>query len=134
MKFYDTKGREHSVDIRPSRWKRKEVGEGRGKFQSKVGIIIAQLFYGYHVLEEFPCFGEGLQLDFFLPTKKLAVEVQGQQHFKFNSFFHKDKAAFLRQLSNDKRKVLWCEANKICLVKINWGESEENIKKLLLDN
>lgn len=129
MKFYDTRGREHAIDIRPSRWKKKEQGEGRGKFQSEVGEILAELFPGYHVLEEFPCVGEGLHLDFFIPTKLIAVEVQGQQHYKFNAFFHKDKAAFARQVMNDKRKVAWCNINKIHLVKIDVGESEENIRK-----
>ena len=131
MKFYDTQGREHKIDIRPSRWPRKEIGEGRGKFQSIVGETLAEMFPGYYVLEEFPCVGDGLHLDFFLPTKRLAVEVQGSQHYKFTPFFHKDKAAFIRQQSNDKRKALWCELNEIRLVKINCGESEENIKKAL---
>ncbi len=131
MNFYDTQGREHKVDLRPSKWPRKEIGEGRGKFQSEVGEIIAEMFPGYYVLEEFPCFGDNLHLDFFLFAKRLAVEVQGSQHHKFNPFFHKDKAAFVRQKSNDKRKALWCEINKIRLVKIDWGESEENIRKAL---
>ena len=128
MKFFDTKGREHALDIRPSKWPRKPIGEGRGKFQSKVGVMLAELFKGSHILEEFPCVGDGLHLDFFVPTKRLAVEVQGTQHTKFNKFFHQDKAAFVRQKMNDKRKVLWCELNEIRLVKIAWGESDENIK------
>jgi len=131
MKFFDTKGREHTKDIRPSKYPRKPIGQGRGKFQSEIGGVIAELFPGYHILEEFPCVGDGLHLDFFVPQKRLAVEVQGTQHYKFNKFFHQDKAAFVRQQSNDKRKVLWCELNDIRLVKIAWGESEENIKKAL---
>jgi hypothetical protein len=131
MKFYDTRGRQHRIDVRPSKWPRKEIGSGRGKFQSQVGEILQDLFAGYYVLEEFPCLGDGLYLDFFIPAKGLAVEVQGAQHHKFNPFFHKDKAAFVRQVENDKRKAQWCEINEIRLVKINWGESEENIKKAL---
>lgn len=131
MNFSDTKGREHKMDVRPSKWPRKEAGTGRGKFQSQVGAILTQTFPGYYVLEEFPCVGEGLFLDFFLPTKKLAVEVQGAQHFEFNAFFHKDKRAFARQKANDRRKEEWCEVNEIRLIKIKWGEKEENIKKAL---
>lgn len=131
MKFVDTKGREHSIDIRPSRWPRKEIGEGRGKYQSLVGEIINELFPGYHILEEFPCVGEGLHLDFFVPKRRLAVEVHGSQHFQFNSFFHSDKAAFARQQANDRRKRTWCELNDIRLVEIRWGESEENVRKAL---
>lgn len=131
MKFFDTKGREHKVDIRPSKWAKKEVGEGRGLFQSKVGEILEDGFPADVILEEFPCKGEGLFLDFFLPRSRLAVEVQGAQHFKFNPFFHKDKASFLRQQKRDNRKAKWCEINDIRLVKIIWGEKEEKIKILL---
>ena len=131
MKFYDTSGREHKVDIRPSKWQPKAEGQGRGKFQTQVGDILGQAFPGHFILEEFPCAGERLFLDFFLPSKKLAVEVQGQQHHKFNSFFHEDKAAFIRQKVNDKRKEEWCQINGIRLVKIDYGEKEEKILSAL---
>lgn len=131
MRFFDTKNREHKIDIRPSRWKKKEVGEGRGLFQSKVGILLDELYSGDLILEEFPCVGEGLYIDFFLPRRRLAIEVQGSQHNKFNSFFHRSKADFLAQQKRDERKELWCEINLIRLVKINYGEDEENIKMAL---
>jgi hypothetical protein len=131
MKFYDTNGREHKIDIRPSRWPKKDIGEGRGKFQSEVGNIIEETFPGHYILEEFPCLGERLFLDFFLPSKKLAVEVQGRQHHEFNPFFHKDKKAFATQQANDKRKEQWCEINNIVLIKIDCGEKKENIIKAL---
>jgi len=131
MKFIDTRGREYKIDIRPSKWPRKSIGEGRGKFQSKVGELIQEAFPGCHVLEEFPCVGDGLHLDFFVPRRMLAVEVQGEQHYKFNPFFHKTKADFLAQRRRDKTKVEWCKINDIRLVKIDWGEEEEKIKTKL---
>lgn len=131
MKFIDTRGREYKVDIRPSKWPRKAIGEGRGLFQSKVGEILQEEFPGHHILEEFPCFGDGLHLDFFIPRRMLAVEVQGEQHYKFNPFFHSSKADFLAQRQRDKKKVEWCKINDIRLVKIDWGEKEEKIKSKL---
>lgn len=131
MKFIDTKGREWKMDIRPSRWPRKATGEGKGKFQSEVGEILAERWPTTIILEEFPCKGEGLTLDFFLPRRKIAVEVQGTQHSVFNPFFHADKAAFLASKMRDKRKVKWCEVNDILLLKIEWGESKENILNML---
>lgn len=131
MKFFDTNGREHKIDLRPSKWPRKEMGDGRGKFQSSVGDILNELYPLHHIFEEFQCVGERLFLDFFLPTKKIAVEVQGPQHNSFNQFFHEDKNAFARQQENDKRKEKWCEINGIRLVKIKWGEKRENIIKEL---
>lgn len=131
MKFYDTKGREHRVDIRPSRWRRKQAGEGRGIFQSKVGEILANEYPGEVVLEEFPIPGERLTLDFFLPRKKLAIEVQGRQHYEFNAFFHEDKYAFKAAQERDVRKAAWCKLNNIDLIKVDCGDKEENILNLL---
>lgn len=121
------------MDVRPSKWPRKAMGEGRGKFQSKVGDILAEIYPGDIICEEFPCVGEGLQLDFFLPRKKVAVEVQGTQHTKFVEFFHFDADGFKAQRARDLRKQEWCELNKIRLVKIDVGEKKEKIISLVLD-
>lgn len=129
MKFIDTKGREHSIDIRPSRWQVKAEGAGRGKFQTLVGSILEELFPGDIVLEEFPCCGERLFLDFFLPRRKLAVEVQGRQHREFVAFFHNTMADFKAQQKRDKVKEEWCKINEIKLVKIDTGSDEEKIRK-----
>lgn len=131
MKFFDTNGREHKIDIRPSKWKRKAAGEGRGKFQSEVGDIIQDMYPGDHVLEEFPCVGERLFLDFFLPRKMLAIEIQGRQHHEYVDFFHGTKAGFKAQQARDSRKEEWCRINNIRLIKIDTGASEEKIKKAL---
>ena len=133
MKFIDTRGRSHSIDVRPSKFQRKEEGEGRGKFQTQVGAIIAEMYPSDYILEEFPCVGEGLHLDFFIPRKKIAVEVQGRQHTQFVEFFHGSADGFKAQRARDQRKQEWCELNKIRLVKIDVGEKRKNIISLVLD-
>lgn len=133
MKFIDSRGREHSIDVRPSKWARKPIGEGRGKFQTLVGDILAELYPVDVICEEFPCVGDGLHLDFFLPRKMLGIEVQGRQHDKFVEFFHGDAEGFKRQKARDSRKEYWCEINNIRLVKISVGEKKENIINLVLD-
>lgn len=133
MKFHDTRGREHSIDIRPSHWERKAIGEGRGKFQSLVGDVVAELYPGDTICEEFPCSGENLTLDFFVPRKKMAIEVQGRQHHQFVAFFHGTKSGFEEQKKRDMRKEEWCEINGIRLIKIDTGEDKEKIIKLILD-
>lgn len=133
MKFTDTKGRLHSIDIRPSRWPQKALGEGKGKFQSKIGSLLNDIYPGDIICEEFPCVGEGLQLDFFIPRKKVAVEVQGRQHNEFVEFFHGTAEGFKAQKARDSRKEEWCELNGIRLVKIEWGAKTNNIISLVLD-
>lgn len=131
MNFTDISGREHRIDIRPSKWHKKDFGKGRGKFQSFVGDILGEAFPGDIVLEEFPCLGERLYLDFFLPRRKIAIEVQGEQHYRFNAFFHNSRADFLAQKKRDCRKQEWCDINEIKLIKIRYGECEEKIKAAL---
>jgi len=133
VKFKDTSGREHKIQITPSRWKRKGI-DGRGKYQSEVGQWLAEFFPGDFILEEFPCKGDGLFLDFFLPRNKIAVEVQGAQHIKFNPFFHRDKAAFQDQQRRDVTKHRWCEINTIRLVIIPYGWNKEKVAAALDKN
>jgi len=56
---------------------------------------------------------ETLYLDFYLPLKKLCVEVHGEQHYSFSSFFHTNKLEFLLGQKRDNEKREWCETNGI---------------------
>lgn len=67
-----------------------------------------------------------LYLDFYIPSILLAVEVQGEQHYKFNSFFHKRRMDFVKQKVNDKNKEEWCTLNNIGLV--TWPYDENDIQ------
>ena len=60
-----------------------------------------------------------MTLDFCNANKKLAVEVDGNQHYKYNKFFHSNsRQNFLSQLQRDEKKEYFCEINKIKLVRI----------------
>jgi len=63
--------------------------------------------------------------DFFLTGVKVAVEVHGQQHFKFNSHFHASMSEFLRQRNRDDDKREWCEVNNITLLELPYNEKIE---------
>ena len=69
--------------------------------------------------EEFPVVGTRLSLDFYNANKRVAVEVQGSQHTKYNKFFHGGhKNNYLEQLKRDQIKAEFCEVNDIILVEI----------------
>lgn len=61
---------------------------------------------------------EILELDFYIPERKIAIEVQGRQHYEFVEFFHKDYDKFLLQLERDNIKKDLCYGRKIKLVEI----------------
>jgi hypothetical protein len=77
-------------------------------------------------LEEVPLPGTGrLTLDFFLPTRKLAVEVQGEQHGTFVPFFHRTMPGFWASRRRDSRKEEFCERNGFRLVQLHDGTDEQ---------
>lgn len=129
--FKSIKGREFNIDLRPSKWPRRTKGQCKSGIQWNVGQAIDKLYPGQTVLEEFFIPGEKLRIDFFLPRLKLAVEVMGEQHFKYNPFFHGNKEGFMASKARDTRKALWCELNDIKLVMVDESMSEEDIEKVL---
>ena len=132
--FLSTNGRSYKLDIRPSKWPRKEPGESKSKFQQRVGEAVDKTFPTEVILEEFFIPGERLYIDFFLPRKSIAIEAHGGQHYEYNQFFHGTKENFKRSKERDARKKLWCEINQIKLVIIDTRDKEEEvINKLLSD-
>ena len=91
----------------------------RSKFQYRVKKFLEPYWENHVVFEEFPVAGTRLSIDFYNANKKIAVEVQGSQHTKYNSFFHGGhKNNYLEQLKRDEMKFKFCELNDICLIEI----------------
>lgn len=65
-----------------------------------------------------------LYLDFYIPLFKWAIEVHGEQHYKFVSHFHATAAGFITQRKNDQAKQEWCELNGIKLIVLPFNEIE----------
>ena len=68
-------------------------------------------------------------LDFYIPSKKIAIECQGEQHFKPIKHFG-GNIAFKIQQERDKRKKMLCEKHNI---KIIYYSKEKNIDKKLVN-
>ena len=66
-----------------------------------------------------------LYADFFVVPRQLMVEVQGEQHYKFNSHFFDNKMLFFRAQARDRLKQEWCDLNEILLVQLPYNESDE---------
>lgn len=66
-----------------------------------------------------------LYIDFYLPQMDIMVEVQGEQHFSYSSFFHKSKMDFLMQKKRDREKAEWCELNLVKLIYLNYNETQD---------
>lgn len=74
-----------------------------------------------------------LRIDVFDVTKNLVLEIDGEQHNKFNSFFHKTIGDFDRQNMNDNIKEVICDFFEVKLVRVNKVNYKEVIVDLMLN-
>lgn len=128
MKVTGLNGREYILDL-------KKYSKQRSKcsYYHKIAReLLHDIFSGYSVYEEVklpgtvnPAKKSVLYLDFFIPNATMAIEVHGEQHYKFVPFFHKSKAGFLRAKARDRDKEEWCKINEITLVALRFDDSEE---------
>lgn len=65
-----------------------------------------------------PVTGYNLEIDCFNPTLRLGVEYNGQQHYSFSSFFHRNVEASTNQKYRDELKRRICEENGITLIEV----------------
>lgn len=74
-----------------------------------------------------------LRLDFYLEYrgKRIGIEYNGSQHYKFSSFFYSSENDFLVQQERDRRKIQYCQENNIILLVIPYTLYEREINEKL---
>lgn len=106
----------------------------KGKMQNKSSLhlqarqILTKTYPTMQILEEVPVplrKSETLYLDFYLPLLKMAIEVHGEQHYKFIPFYHNSRISFLKSQKRDHDKQEWCEKNGIKYIVFGYMESAE---------
>lgn len=132
MMFLTANGKEQKIKNSS-----KYLIDWESKCRSKIQKRVKDLLYDYWmadiVFEELPVVGTRMTIDFYNANKKVAIEVDGNQHYKFNKFFHSNsRQNFLSQLQRDEKKEYFCEINQIRLVRIleNDKLDEELLKSL----
>ena len=71
-----------------------------------------------------------LPFDFYIPSLNLAIEYDGEQHFKLNSCFNKTKKKLREVQKRDNIKTQYCKENNINLLRIPYWEFK-NIGNIL---
>ena len=118
MIFLTTTGREQKLK-NSSRYLIDWDKKCRSKIQKKVKDLLYPHWIAEIVFEEMPVLGTRMTLDFYNANRKIAVEVDGNQHYQYNKFFHSNsRQNFLSQLQRDEKKEYFCEINQIRLVRI----------------
>lgn len=104
--------------------------ESKSNLQFKVKQFLKPYWRFHIVYEEFPVYGSRMRVDFLNATYKIAIEVNGQQHSKFNSFFHNNnRQNFLDSINRDVKKRKWAELNEFKFIEIEYDEVENLTKQ-----
>lgn len=74
------------------------------------------------------------ELDCYNDELRLAVEYNGQQHYKYIPYFHKTKDAFYNQKYRDQWKRRTCKDNGINLIEVPYTVKTHEIKDYLIKN
>ena len=129
MKLYDINGNLQSKNV--TKYRIKWGKKSRSKIQFAVKPLLKPLWVNQTVFEEFPVYGSMMKVDLLNSTKKIAIEVQGRQHTKFNKFFHGgSRMNYLRSIKIDQQKRKWLSNNGFKLIEIN----EDEVKSLTQDS
>jgi hypothetical protein len=105
---------------------KKNDSRPRSSYHKRARSLLGSLFLVSPVLEEVPLPGTaGLRFDFYLPSEAVAVEVQGEQHYKFSPRFHAEPGSFAAAKRRDKDKARWCEQNGITLITLPYDEDDD---------
>lgn len=97
--------------------------------QFKTKLFLKEYWSADRVCEEFLIPGSRLRIDFINFSKKIVLEVSGQQHEKYVKFYHKNRLNFLSSVKRDMQKIDWVE-NKIKFKFLEIYDSE--VKELSL--
>lgn len=118
MKLKTLKGKIFDLNVTASRHPMKTEKSCKSNIQYLAGQKLRKKYPSDVILEEVHI-PDGFYLDFFIPSRKIAVEVQGEQHSEFIPHFHKNKAGFVRSQDRDARKAEWCRINDIDLIYVD---------------
>jgi hypothetical protein len=74
-----------------------------------------------------------LELDCFNQKLRLAVEYNGEQHYKYNPYFHRTEQDFYDSQYRDKLKIKLCEQNNIKLIVVPYTIALNQIERYILE-
>jgi hypothetical protein len=100
----------------------------RSSYHLAARQTISEIYPTLQILEEVPISvrrNETLFLDFYLPLKKICIEVHGEQHYKFVPFYHSTVLNFLKAQKRDRDKQEWCENNGINYLVLSYNNQDE---------
>ena len=106
-------------------------GKSRSKLQFKAKQFFKKHWHEHICYEEFTVYGTRMSVDILNATKRIAIEVNGPQHEKYNKFFHKNKVNYFNSIKRDFKKREWLKSNDFLLMEINEDEVDKLSKSFI---
>jgi hypothetical protein len=134
MQIKDLDGNVHNWHLTGNMAKGKV--SNRSTFHLAARGLISDVFPTLQILEEIPIplrKSETLYLDFYLPLKKTAVEVHGEQHYKFVPFYHNNILSYLKSQRRDREKTEWCNNNGIKQIILPYNQKLDEWRDKLIN-
>ncbi len=108
------------VLIRTSKYAIDWDKDGNSSLERQFRDLIKPYWKNQIVLFQLTIPGSQLKLDFLNVNKKLLVEIDGEQHNKFNKHFHNNsRNNYLASMRRDNNKEIWAEQNGITVLHLN---------------
>lgn len=131
MKIIGLDGKEYSWSI----WGKSSDSLNKSSYHLKARDLLKDLFPIDRILEEVFLPGcDSLYADFFLPLRRIMVEVHGEQHYKYIPFFHGNKINFAKAKVRDRKKILFCDNNKITYIELPYTEDNNEWRNRILEH
>jgi len=112
MKVKDLKGKWHNWNL-SSNVNNSKSARPRSSGHLRARELLKEIYPLDQVLEELPLPGTLLFCDFFLPLRRLMIEVHGKQHFEFVAYFHGSAEGFVASKKRDSEKTEWASINNL---------------------
>lgn len=110
----------------------KETVDGRGSIpQREIFNQIKDLYKEYKVIYELYIPEINQRFDIFVMELGIAIEYDGDQHVKFNEFFHENTNGYIQSKRLDIKKEKFCKDNGIKLVRLNADFDFKNKNKII---
>jgi hypothetical protein len=133
MRLYSVNGK--LVNKNVSRYLVDWDKSSRSKIQFNIKKFFEQYWKSHIVYEEFPVYGSLMKVDLLNATKKIAIEVNGEQHENFNEFFHANsRINYLQSIKRDCKKAEWLEKNNFKFIELYQKDLKNLSPNFFLEN
>jgi very-short-patch-repair endonuclease len=89
-------------------------------FEEETLVKLKAIFPKYKIEEQFAVrhMGQQLFFDFWIPSLRILIECQGEQHEKYVEHFHGNQAEYKESKKRDQLKREWATKNGIPILEI----------------